>query len=93
MPAGDQFCSRTADEMRLARNVGTIHSPVQVFPATCSSYTVVASKTLRIQTITFHGNAHLEQFMHHSGLLYRMYCDVSRDLEGRDLVKQPTLGF
>jgi hypothetical protein len=39
------------------------------------------------QTITFpsHGNAHLEQFMYHSGLLYSLYCDVSRDLEEHDL--------
>lgn len=82
--------------MQPAPNVGTIPFPSASHPRRrATPYTVAASKIPRIQTITSapHGNAHLEQFMHHSGLLYRMYCEVSRDLEGRDLAKQPTRGF
>lgn len=51
MPAGDQLCFPHRDEMRLAPNVGTIHSAVRV-SGDVLPVPVAASKIRRIQSIS-----------------------------------------
>lgn len=92
MPAADKLCFPYRNSMRLARNVGTIYSAVQATRDVIPIHSCCIEKPSH-SVHQFPWENRISSSSCNIRAYFTLCWDVSRDLEGRDLVKRPTLVF